>query len=74
MLSLGMITDIESHLSVYTSQVLFGTQNEPCLSLSLFFFFFWPHTMWLVGFLFPDQGLNLDGKVLTSGLPGNFPR
>ena len=50
----------------------FIKRDQP-LSL-FFFFFFWPHTMWLVGFLFPDQGLNLDGKVLTSGLPGNFPR
>ena len=61
MLSLGMITDIESHLSVYTSQVFFLTQNDPCLSVVVFFF--WPHTMWLVGFLFPDQGLNLDGPL-----------
>ena len=41
-----------------------GIFFDPEWSLSLCCcFFFWPHTMWLVGFLFPDQGLNLDGPL-----------
>ena len=47
-------------------------------SSRLSFFFFFGHALWLVGSLFPNQGLNPNlgwqwkWRVLTTGLPGNF--